>query len=163
MSLMELVKAFEGCKLQAYKCPAGKWTIGYGNTTYLDGSSVKEGDRITQADADEMLRMKLDEFRSQVVRIVPGTLPAGAVDALTSFAYNVGVGALTKSTLLKKIKNNPMDLKTIRAEFVKWCKAGGKTLPGLVNRRVKEYELYADSVLNQFTKFELLYMQPPTN
>lgn len=161
MSLMELVKAFEGCKLQAYKCPAGKWTVGFGFTTYMDGSPVKEGDRITQADADEMLRMKLDEYRSQVVRVVPGTLPAGAVDALTSFAYNVGVGALQRSTLLKKIKNNKLDLKGIKGEFMKWTKSNGKELPGLVRRRRAEYDMYADAVLNQYSRFELLYMDPP--
>lgn len=161
MSLFELVAAFEGCKLTAYKCPAGVWTIGYGNTTYMDGSQVKEGDKITQADADIMLQKKIDEFRVQVTRIVPTTLPAGAVDALTSFAYNVGVGALTRSTLLKKIKANKLDLKGIKAEFLKWNKANGKELAGLTNRRVREYRLYEESVLGQYSKFELLYMQPP--
>ena len=163
MTLFELVAQFEGCRLEAYLCPSGVPTIGFGNTTYADGSKVKLGDRITKEDADILLRMKLDEFRSQVVRIVPGILPAGAVDALTSFAYNCGTGALQKSTLLKKIKANKLDLKGIRGEFLKWVKAGGKTLPGLVNRRTKEYEMYAEAVLGQYTKFELLYMQPPTN
>lgn len=161
MQLLELIKAFEGCKLTAYKCPAGVWTIGYGFTTYMDGSAVKKGDRITQADADIMLQKKIDEFRSQVVRIVPGTLPAGAVDALTSFAYNCGVGALNRSTLLKKIKANKLDLKGIKAEFLRWNKANGKELAGLTNRRVKEYDMYADAVLNQYTRYELLYMTPP--
>lgn len=163
MQLIELVKAFEGCRLTAYKCPAGKWTIGYGNTTYLDGSPVKEGDKITQEDAEIMLKATLDNFRGQIIRFIPPMLPSGAVDALTSFVHNCGTGALQKSTLLKKIKANKLDLKGIRGEFLKWVKAGGKTLPGLVNRRTKEYEMYAEAVLGQYTKFELLYMQPPTN
>ncbi len=161
MSLFELIKAFEGCKLTAYKCPAGKWTIGWGSTFYMDGSPVREGDTITQADADIMLQKTVDDFRTQVARIVPGTLPSGAVDALTSFAYNVGVGALTRSTLLKKIKANKLDLKGIKAEFLRWNKAGGKVLAGLTNRRLKEYDMYSEAVLGQYSKFELLYMQPP--
>ena len=161
MSLLEIVKAFEGCRLEAYLCPAGKPTIGYGNTTYLDGSPVQMGDKISKEDAEIMLKHTLDEFRKQVVRFVPVTLPSGAIDALTSFAYNCGVGALQKSTLLKKIKANPLDLKGIKAEFLKWVKAGGKTLPGLVNRRNREYEMYEDAVLGQYRKFELLYMEPP--
>lgn len=161
MSLIELIKAFEGCKLTAYKCPAGKWTIGWGSTFYMDGSPVREGDTITQADADIMLQKTVDDFRTQVVRIVPGTLPAGAVDALTSFSYNCGVGALQRSTLLKVIKDNPLNLKGIKEQFMKWTKGGGKVLPGLVNRRNKEYNMYADAVLNQYTRYELLYMNPP--
>lgn len=162
MQLLELIKAFEGCKLTAYKCPAGKPTIGYGFCTYLDGSPVKLGDRITQEDADIMLAKKVDEYRTQVARIVPGTLPAGAVDALTSFAYNCGVGALTRSTLLKKIKANKLDLKGIKAEFLRWNKAGNQVLPGLTNRRLREYNLYCESILSQYSKYELLYMTPPS-
>lgn len=161
MSLFELVAAFEGCKLTAYKCPAGVWTIGYGNTTYMDGSLVKEGDKITQEDADIMFRATLDKYRADVARLVPGTLPAGAVDALTSFAYNCGVGALNRSTLLKKIKANKLDLNGIKAEFLKWNKAGGKVLAGLTNRRKREYDMYADAVLGQYSKYDLLYMAPP--
>ena len=161
MTLIELIKQFEGCKLTAYKCPAGKWTIGFGSTFYMDGTPVREGDKITQADADIMLQKIVDDFRLQVVRIVPGTLPAGAVDALASFAYNCGVAALQKSTLLKRIKENPMNLKAIEAEFNKWVKGGGKVLPGLVRRRAMEYRMYADAILNQYSRYELLYMEPP--
>ena len=161
MTLIEIIKQFEGCKLKAYKCPAGVWTIGWGNTQYLDGSPVQEGDTITQADADIMLEKTVEGFRTQVVRVVPGTLPAGAVDALTSFAYNCGTAALQKSTLLKRIKENPMNLKAIEAEFARWNKGGGKVLPGLVRRRAMEYKMYADAVLNQYSRYELLYMNPP--
>ena len=161
MTLLDLIKQFEGCKLTAYKCPAGKWTIGWGSTFYMDGTPVREGDKITQADADIMLQKIVDDFRLQVVRIVPGTLPAGAVDALTSFSYNCGTAALQKSTLLKRIKENPLNLKEIEGEFNKWVKGGGKVLPGLVRRRAMEYKMYADAVLGQYTKYDLLYMQPP--
>ena len=161
MDLYELIKQFEGCKLTAYKCPAGKWTIGYGSTFFMDGSPVKEGDKITQEDAEIMLKKIVDDFRIQVVRIVPGTLPSGAVDALTSFAFNCGVAALQKRTLLKKIKANKLDLKGIEAEFSKWNKGGGKVLSGLVRRRAMENRMYADAILNQYSRYELLYMEPP--
>ena len=161
MTLFELVAQFEGCKLEAYLCPSGVPTIGWGSTTYADGSKVKLGDKLTQQDADILFKLKLDEFRTQVVRVVPGTLPAGAVDALTSFAFNCGTGALMRSTLLKKIKNNKLDLKGIKGEFMKWTKSNGKELPGLVRRRRAEYDMYADAVLNQYSRFELLYMDPP--
>ena len=162
MTLLELIKQFEGCKLKAYKCPAGKWTIGYGSTFYMDGSPVKEGDKITQEDAEIMLQKIVDDFRSQVTRFVPGTLPSGAVDALTSFAFNCGTAALQKSTLLKRIKENPLNLKEIEGEFNKWVKGGGKILPGLVRRRAMEYRMYADAILNQYSRYDLLYMEPPS-
>lgn len=161
MTLLEIIKQFEGCRLEAYKCPSGIPTIGYGNTTYLDGSKVQMGDKITQADAEVMLQKTVEGFKTQVKRIVPGTLPEGAVDALTSFVYNVGCAALQKSTLLKRIKENPMNLKSIEAEFSRWNKGGGKVLPGLVRRRAMEYKMYADALLNQYSRYELLYMNPP--
>ena len=162
MTLLELVKSFEGCKLTAYKCPAGKMTIGYGCTHYLDGSPIQEGDKITQEDAEIMLSKTLDNYRTQIMRFIPSSLPQGAIDALTSFAYNCGVAALQKSTLLKKIKTNKLDLKGIEAEFMKWVKGGGKTLPGLVRRRAAEYKMYSEAILNQYSRYELLYMEPPT-
>ena len=162
MTLFEIVAKFEGCRLTAYKCPAGVWTIGYGNTSYIDGSPVKEGDKITQADADLMFKQTLENFRVQVTRIVPATLPSGAVDALTSFAYNCGTGALQRSTLLKKIKADALDLKGIKAEFAKWNKGAGKVLPGLVKRREAEYKMYEEAVLSMYSKYELLYMKPPS-
>lgn len=161
MSLFELVAAFEGCKLTAYKCPAGVWTIGYGNTTYMDGSPVKEGDKITKEDAEIMFSATLDKFKTDVKRMVPGTLPDGCVDALASFAYNCGLGALNRSTLLKTIKENPLNLKGIKTQFLRWNKAGGKVLAGLTNRRNREYKVYEESILAQWTKYELLYKEPP--
>lgn len=160
MTLLELVKSFEGCKLTAYKCPAGKMTIGYGCTHYLDGSPVQEGDKITQEDADIMLQKMLDDYRTQIMRFIPSSLPQGAIDSLTSFAYNCGVAALQKSTLLKKINLNPLDLKGIEAEYNKWVNGGGKVLPGLVKRRKEEYHMYEEAMLGQYTKKELLYMEP---
>jgi lysozyme len=139
--LKELVKEFEGCKLNAYKCPAGIWTIGYGNTQYENGKAVKEGDIITLERAEQLLEIILIKFIQQVGEIVKSNINQNQKDALTDFAYNCGVGNLKNSTLLKKVNADPKD-KTIRAEFEKWTRANGKVLNGLVKRRNAEANLY---------------------
>jgi len=139
--LKELVKEFEGCKLTAYKCPAGIWTIGYGNTQYENGKAVKEGEVITLEIAEQLLELILIKFIQQVGEIVKTNINQNQKDALTDFAYNCGVGNLKTSTLLKKVNADPKD-KTIRAEFEKWTRANGKVLNGLVKRRNAEANLY---------------------
>lgn len=139
--LKELVKEFEGCKLKAYKCPAGIWTIGYGNTQYENGKAVKEGDVITLERAEQLLEIILIKFIQQVGEIVKTNINQNQRDALTDFAYNCGVGNLKSSTLLKKVNADPTD-KTIRDEFMKWNKGGGKVLNGLTRRREAEANLY---------------------
>jgi lysozyme len=139
--LKELVKEFEGCKLKAYKCPAGIWTIGYGNTQYENGKAVKEGDIITLERAEQLLEIILIKFIQQVLELVKSNINQNQKDALTDFAYNCGVGNLKTSTLLKKVNADPKD-KTIRAEFEKWTRANGKVLNGLVKRRNAEANLY---------------------
>lgn len=159
-TLLELVAKHEGCKLKAYKCPAGVWTIGFGNTYYEDGREVKEGDTITKTEAERMLYNTLASVRRQVLAVLAVDLPDGAVDALVSFTYNVGIGNLKKSTLLKKVNANPLDLDGIEHEFAKWNKGGNKVLSGLVKRRAEEYALYEEAVLGCFSKRELIYMSP---
>lgn len=132
---IDLIKKFEGCKLEAYRCPAGIWTIGYGHT-----NGVYQGQTITQYEADKMLENDVVKFEMGVRNLV-GNLPDNKIDALTSFAFNLGLGALRDSTLCRKVKANPNDL-TIRNEFMKWVNAGGKRLQGLVNRRQAEADLY---------------------
>jgi len=139
--LKELVKEFEGCKLKAYKCPAGIWTIGYGNTQYENGKAVKEGDIITLERAEQLLEIILIKFIQQVGELVKSNINQNQKDALTDFAYNCGVGNLKTSTLLKKVNADPKD-KTIRPEFEKWTRANGKVLNGLVKRRNAEANLY---------------------
>ena len=139
--LKDLVKQFEGCSLKAYKCPAGIWTIGYGNTQYENGKAVKEGETITLERADQLLEVILIKFVQQVGELVKSKVNQNQKDALTDFAYNCGVGNLRSSTLLKKVNADPND-KTIRAEFEKWVRANGKVLKGLVKRRTAEANLY---------------------
>jgi len=138
---IQLVKSFEGCFLNAYLCPAKVWTIGYGSTKYTNGKSVKQGDKITQQEAETLLSDTLDEFSKGVSKLIKVELNDNQFSALVSFAFNLGVGALSKSTLLKKVNSNPND-KTIEQEFMKWVNAGGKKLNGLVRRRTAESKLY---------------------
>ena len=138
---IQLVKSFEGCFLNAYLCPAKVWTIGYGSTKYPNKKPVKQGDKITQQEAETLLSDTLDEFSKGVSKLIKVELNDNQFSALVSFAFNLGVGALSKSTLLKKVNSNPND-KTIEQEFMKWVNAGGKKLNGLVRRRTAESKLY---------------------
>lgn len=132
---LELIKAHEGLRLQAYKCPAGVWTIGYGHT-----STAKQGMTITAQQAEELLRTDLTTAERAVSSHGLG-LNQNRFDALVSFVFNVGSGNFARSTLLRKIRTNPADA-AIAAEFFKWNKGGGKVLPGLVKRRQDEAALY---------------------
>jgi len=137
----DLIKQFEGCKLKAYKCPAGLWTISWGLTFYPDGTKVKEGDVITQQQAEDYFNAVVDDFAKQVDVLVKSNVTANNFSAIVSFTYNVGIGNLKKSTLLKKVNANPKDA-TIPAEFRKWIRANGEVLKGLVRRRDAEAKLY---------------------
>ena len=128
--------------LKPYKCPAGVPTIGYGNTFYENGSKVKLTDPlITKEKAQSILRASMDYFEKQVDALVVDSINQNQFDALVDFAYNVGIGNLKSSTLLKKVNKNPND-PTIREEFMKWVFVGGKKLNGLVKRRESEADLY---------------------
>jgi len=136
-----LLHHFEGLKLNAYKCPANVWTIGYGNTFYEDGTKVNQGDTITKERATQLFDSVADSFANQITGSIKAILNDNQFSSLISFAYNVGVTNFKKSTLLKKInidKNDP----TIFAEFLRWDKAAGKVLPGLKLRREAEAKLY---------------------
>ena len=139
---LDLIKRFEGLKLKPYNCPASIATIGYGNTYYPSGAKVKLTDpAITKEKAEELLKFLLTSYEKGVDSFCRDDINQNQFDALTSFAYNVGVGNLQKSTLIKKVNKNPSD-PTIRAEFMKWNKGGGKVLLGLTRRRQAEADLY---------------------
>jgi lysozyme len=135
------IRKFEGLRLEAYKCPAGVWTIGYGSTFYENGSKVQQGDKITIDRADRLLFDIVMKFEISVRGLVKSKINDNQLGALTSFAFNVGVTNFRKSTLLKKVNANPSDA-TIRNEFMRWTRAGGKVLKGLVTRREAEANLY---------------------
>lgn len=132
---IELIKRHEGLRLQAYKCPADVWTIGYGHTR-----TAKQGLVITPLQAQELLKEDLLTAENAVNNL---HLNVNQVqfDALVSFVFNLGSGNFQRSTLLKKIKANAND-PAISSEFAKWIRGGGRVLPGLVKRRREEAELY---------------------
>jgi lysozyme len=140
-SRRDLLQKFEGCKLKAYKCPAGIWTIGYGHTSAAGNPEVTEGLVITQNEAENILAKDLYSFERGVLACVKVSLSQHQFDVLVDFAYNAGLGALQKSTLLKKI--NASDFDAVPAELMKWTKGGGKELPGLVRRRQAEIALWS--------------------
>lgn len=137
----KLIQQFEGLKLKAYQDSVGIWTIGYGNITYLDGTKVKKGDEITREQADLMFKSTANKFALEVAKLINVCLTQNQFNALVSLAYNIGLGAFKGSTLLKKVNNNPND-KSIANEFLKWKYAGGKVIQGLLNRRIKESDVY---------------------
>ena len=136
-----LLKKFEGCVLKAYKCPAGVWTIGFGNTFYEDGTKVKEGDAITQQRADELAKYIVEQFATSIRAMIKQPLNENQFSACVSLAYNIGTGGFKKSSVLRKLNVNPTDL-TIADSFRLWNKGGGVVLKGLVRRREAEIALY---------------------
>ena len=137
---VNLIKSFEGCSLKAYKCPAGVWTIGWGTTEPINGVKPHEGMIITQQQADELLIKNLKAYENAVNKYVTYPINQNQFDALVSFAYNCGNGALKTSTLLKKL--NAGDVHGAANEFLRWNKANGKVLNGLTRRREAERKLF---------------------
>jgi len=138
----DLIKKFEGCSLTPYLCPAGKPTIGYGATSYQDGTKVTmKDDPITEERAELLLATYIELIERCINDVLRPQLKDNQIDALISFVYNVGFGAFQKSTLLRMININP-DNPRIYDEFLRWNKANGKVVGGLVRRRVAEAKLY---------------------
>lgn len=135
---LDLIKQFEGCRLTAYQCSAGVWTIGYGHT-----AGVRKGMKITQAQADAYLKQDVAKFEKYVnnASYVPFTskLNQNQFDALVSFVFNLGQGNLMKLCKGRTINQVP-------AAMQQYCKANGKTLPGLQRRRKAEAALYNKKV-----------------
>ena len=136
MNIIELIKEAEGLRLESYLCPAGIPTIGYGHT----GPDIKLGMTCTLQQAEEWLHDDYCEAVVLVRRSVGVPLSDNQLDALASFVFNLGIGRLKTSTLLKKL--NSWDYKGAAAEFDKWVYGSGKKLPGLVKRRAAERKLF---------------------
>jgi lysozyme len=130
-----LIKKAEGIRLKAYRCPAGVWTIGYGHT-----HGVQEGMVIDLAEAEEILRLDLERFARGVELLLKVPVTDNQFAVLVSFAFNLGLGALAKSTLLRKL--NAGDYAAVPEQLMRWTKAAGVELPGLVKRRKAEAELW---------------------
>jgi lysozyme len=150
--VLDTIRHHEGVRLRPYQCPALIWTVGVGHV--IDQSHIRvplaerkalpipDGwDRtLSMGEVDEMLAKDLVSFENGVRRLCPDGLTAGRLGALTSFAFNVGLGNLQRSSL--RMKHNRGDYESAAEAFLDWTKAGGKVLKGLVTRRNDERALY---------------------
>ena len=144
---LALIKEFEGCKLSAYQCPAGIWTIGYGSTRYGDGTPVTKGRTLpNEGAALELLKATMGKYE-KAVKELDVELTQNEFDALVCFCYNIGVGKVhgesgfLSSTLVKMLKAGDNKAE-IAKQFLRWNKAGGKEMAGLTRRRKAEAELF---------------------
>lgn len=134
---LRLIRRFEGFSAVPYLCPAGYLTVGYGHV-------VKNPDAfrqpITKDEATKILTVDVETAERAVLRLISMPLTDGQFDALVSFTFNLGAGALQRSTLRRKV--NREDHEDAAAEFLRWVWAGGRKLPGLIRRRQAEAMLY---------------------
>ena len=150
---IRMIKHHEGVRLRPYRCPALLWTVGVGHVIDPSHIGVKYEDRkslpippgwdrvLSMGEVDALLAQDLAKFERGVARLCPGSVNhQGQFDALVSFAFNVGLGNLQRSSLRMKI--NRGDLEDAAEEFMKWTKAAGRVLPGLVKRRKDERAMY---------------------
>jgi lysozyme len=150
---IQLIKSFEGCHNAPYRCPAGLWTIGYGRVLYPDQARLKTPERALYGIKDEhnrtfeydeidsILEKDLERFEAGVLRLCPAAADSQSqFDAIVSFSFNVGLGNLQSSTL--RMQYNRGEFESAADEFLKWTKASGKVLKGLVRRREAERALF---------------------
>lgn len=149
---IELIKHHEGVRYKPYRCPARLWTVCVGHVLYPDQGKMPITERdsyplrpednrtFTQEEVDGILRTDLARFESGVAKLVTVPLTQGQFDALVSFAFNVGLGTLQRSTLRAKL--NRGDKEGAAEELLKYCMAGGKILKGLQNRRIDERAMF---------------------
>jgi len=137
-----LIASFEGYSGKAYDDGVGVQTIGFGSTRHLDGRPVKSGDTVTPQRAVIMLANDADQI-AQELAVCIGDVPLykHEWDAFVSWAYNVGADAACRSTLVKKLKQNPPDYEGACRELLKWNRAGSRVFLGLIKRRQVEYRL----------------------
>ncbi|WP_434632573.1 lysozyme [Chromobacterium sp. CV08] len=133
---LALIKHFEGLRLIAYQDLVGVWTIGYGHT----GADVRAGLRITDAEAEQLLLGDLARFEAGVANAVKVPLNPNQFAALVSFSYNLGLGSLQQSTLLRLL--NRGDYAGAAEQFPRWNRAGGNAVAGLTRRRLEEQKLF---------------------
>jgi lysozyme len=154
---IQMIKHHEGVRTKPYRCPALLWTVGVGHVIDPSHIAVKYEERknlpipagwdrvLTMGEVDDLLSQDLVRFERGVLRNCPSAIGRqGVFDALVSFSFNVALGSLQRSTL--RMKTNRGDFEGAAEEFMKWTKAGGRVLPGLVKRRNDERALYLSGV-----------------
>ena len=138
---LNMIKGFEGLKLSPYLDSIGKPTTGYGTISYPDGTPVTmDDDPITEAQAEQYLMFQVNQKTSSINNMFAVPVNQNQFDALCSFAYNLGTGALHGSTLLRLV--NQGDFANAANEFPKWDRAGGQVVAGLTRRRLAEQQLF---------------------
>ena len=148
---LKIIREFEGLRLEAYRCPAGVPTIGYGATRLMD-APVRMGDKITQQMAEELLRNQVENlFAPGLFGLLPlmKAWKPNQQAALVSWAFNVGLGAVEESTLRKRLAAGEAPSVVVPQELPKWDKADGKTLEGLARRRAAEVRLFTGDTKQQ--------------
>ena len=133
---ISLIKKFEGCELESYKCAAGVWTIGFGST-----HNIEEGMNISKDRAEELLLEDIAEFEESVLESVDMPMSQHQFDALVSWTFNLGPSNLKASTMLKVLNNG--NYEDVPEQIKRWNKAGGKVLDGLIRRREAEALLFS--------------------
>ena len=147
---VDLVKEFEGFRANAYKCPAGIWTIGYGTTAMAGvGITPKDGMTISRSDAEAYLCATLNKFAEQIAPSITAPINENEFGAFVSLAYNIGPGAFKKSSALRLF--NAGDKEGAAKAILIWNKAGGKVLKGLTRRREAERKLFLTPADGKFT------------
>lgn len=142
VSAEKIIAQFEGLRLKAYQDTAGVWTIGYGTTKNPDtGQKIKEGDTITKAKALDWLKKDTAAFKSGVEKLVKVPVNDNQLAALTSLAYNIGLTAFSRSTLLRYLNSN-VAKEQVAAQFLRWNRSGGQIVRGLTIRRKLESDLF---------------------
>lgn len=150
---VNLIKSFEGFSSTAYKCPSGVWTVGYGHT----GPNVVEGSRVTEQQAEKILKKDLESAENAVSNLVKINLTQHQFDALVSFTYNNGQGALCYSTLLKRLNAGEDPFSVAKEEFPRWIKGEkNEILNGLVRRRSAEVQLFCTPGPNRIATREAM-------
>jgi lysozyme len=137
---LAIIKEFEGLRLEAYRCAAGVWTIGYGHTAAAGPPTVVPGMVMTRAQAEAALIRDLVQYERAVASAVKVPLTQDQFDACVSLCYNIGIGAFRGSTVVRRI--NAGRMAEVPSAFMMWTKGGGRELPGLVRRRRAEAALW---------------------
>lgn len=142
VSASKLIAQFEGLRLKAYKDTGGIWTIGYGSTKDpYTGISVKESDVISKETALDWLNKDIGQRQIAIRKLLKVPVTGNQLAALTSLAYNIGLGAFQRSTLLRLL-NQKAPIKDVADQFLRWNKVNNVEVKGLTNRRILERELF---------------------
>ena len=138
---LDIIKSFEGWSASVYRCPAGRYTVGWGSTWDHKGNPItaKQHD-ITEDYGTTLLKRELRHVESAIRKLIKADLNENMFSAIASWTYNVGTGAMQRSTLRMKLNRGLHE--EAADEFPKWRRAGGKILKGLVRRRIAERELF---------------------